>query len=171
MPKAKPTPSVEVLNSLFTYDEITGELRWKIVPKERVARAKVGDIAGAVMTNGYRMTCINYQKYLVHRLIWKMKTGSDAPFSIDHIDGDRLNNRFANLRAATQSQNGMNSKMRKNNTSGVKGVYWHQSNRWQAQIMLHRKVIVLGGFDKIEEAASAVAEAREKYHGQFARTA
>lgn len=170
MPRAKPTPSVESLSAIFVYDEASGELKWKKVPAEKVSRAKVGDIAGAVMMNGYRMICIEYRKYLAHRLIWKMKTGQDAPFSIDHIDGNRLNNRFANLRAATQSQNGMNSKMRKNNTSGVKGVYWGW-NRWQAQISIARKCIPLGGFDKIEDAAKAVEDARKKYHAEFGRAA
>lgn len=169
MPKAKPTPSVEMLNSIFVYDEATGELRWKQVPKERVTRAKPGDIAGAVTVNGYRMVCVNYQKYLVHRLVWKMKSGADAPFSVDHIDGNPLNNRMSNLRAATQSQNGMNSKMRKNNTSGVKGVYWGPDGKWRAAIMIHRKMIALGGFDRLEDAAAVVADAREKLHGEFGR--
>jgi hypothetical protein len=168
LPRAKPTPSVESLSAIFVYDDASGELKWKKVPDKKVSRAKVGDIAGAVMMNGYRMICIEYRKYLAHRLIWKMKTGQDAPFSIDHIDGNRLNNRFANLRAATQSQNGMNSKMRKNNTSGVKGVYWGLG-KWRAQIMIKRRMIALGGFDILGDAASAVAEARKKYHGEFAR--
>lgn len=170
MPKAKPTPSVEILNEIFSYDEASGELRWKVVPKERVVRAKVGAVAGAVMMNGYRLVCVNYQKYLAHRIIWKMKTGADAPFSIDHIDRDRLNNRFVNLRAATQSENGMNSKLPKNNTSGVKGVYWGQG-KWRAQISKHRKCFALGGFDRLEDAAAAVAAARTVYHGEFARVA
>lgn len=170
MPKAKPTPSVELLNSIFAYDEATGDLTWKKVPEERVVRAKVGQIAGAVTINGYRMVCVDYQKYLVHRLVWKMKTGADAPFSIDHIDGNPLNNRFANLRAATQSQNGMNSKLPKNNTSGVKGVYWGQK-KWRAQISIARKCIPLGGYDNIEDAAKAVEEARTKYHAEFGRAA
>jgi hypothetical protein len=169
MLRAKPTPSVEVLNSILSYDEATGELRWKKVPQERVVRSKVGEIAGAIMVNGYRLLCVNYQRYLAHRIIWKMMTGEDAPFSIDHIDGDRLNNRMSNLRAATQSQNGMNCKMRKNNTSGVKGVYWGW-NRWKAQISIARKCIPLGGFDDINEAAAAVEQARRKYHGEFGRT-
>lgn len=170
MPKAKATPSVEILNSVFAYSDATGDLTWKKVPNERIARAKVGQIAGAVMVNGYRMVCVNYQKYLAHRIIWKMMTGNDAPFSIDHIDGDPLNNRFSNLRAVTQSQNGMNSKMRKNNTSGVKGVYWGLG-KWRAQISIHRKVIALGGFDTIDDAAQAVSRAREKFHGEFGRAA
>lgn len=170
MPKAKQTPSVEALNEVFAYNEATGDLTWKKVPVERVVRSKVGQIAGAVMVNGYRLVCVNYQKYLAHRVIWKMMTGNDAPFSIDHIDGDPLNNRFSNLRAVTQSQNGMNSKMRKNNTSGVKGVYWGQG-KWRAQISIQRKVIALGGFDRIEDAAQAVSVAREKLHGDFARAA
>ncbi len=170
MPKAKTTPSVEILNEVFAYDETTGELTWKKVPIERVVRSKIGQIAGAVMVNGYRTVCVNYQKCLAHRVIWKMMTGTDAPFSIDHVDGDRLNNRFANLRAATQSQNGMNSKMRKNNSSGIKGVYWGQG-KWRAQISMHRKAFALGGFDRIEDAAQAVSQAREKLHGEFGRAA
>lgn len=168
MPRAKPTPSVEVLNWVFYYDEVTGDLKWKKVPEGRISRAKVGDIAGAITSNGYRMVCVNYEKYLVHRLVWKMKSGADAPFSVDHIDGNPLNNRFSNLRAATQSQNGMNSKLPKNNTSGVKGVYWGQG-KWMAQICLRRRTIPLGGFDKLEDAAQAVSSARTKYHGEFGR--
>lgn len=170
MPKAKATPSAEILNSIFSYDQATGELRWKQVPQGKIVRTKVGEIAGAVMVNGYRLVCVNYQKYLAHRIIWKMISGKDAPFSIDHIDGDRLNNRMSNLRAATQSQNGMNCKMRKNNTSGIKGVYWGLG-KWRAQISIRRRVIPLGGFDSIDDAATAVAQARNKYHGEFGRSA
>lgn len=170
MPKAKPTPSVEVLRTAFDYDESTGDLRWKTVPQERIRRAKVGDVACAIMANGYRLVCLGYEKYLAHRLIWKMMTGVDAPSSVDHIDGDVSNNRISNLRAATQSQNGMNSKMRKNNTSGIKGVYWGQG-KWRAQISIRRKCIALGGFDTIDGASEAVAQARQKYHGKFARAA
>lgn len=99
-----------------------------------------------------------------------MKTGIDAPFSIDHIDCDRLNNRISNLRAATQSQNGMNSKMSKNNTSGVKGVHWGADGKWRAAIIIKHRMIALGGFDRLEDAAAVVADAREKLHGEFART-
>lgn len=164
-----PTPAVEVLISLFVYDCETGILRYRRGVKG--AGKFVGDEAGYVCpTTGYRMLGVNYKRYLTHRLIWKMVTGKDAPNGIDHIDGNRINNRFDNFREADQSQNGANSKLSKNNKCGVKGVFWHV-NKWQAKIMLNRETINVGRFETLGEAAIAVAAAREKYHGDFARVA
>lgn len=167
--KSIPTPSVELLRELFVYDIDTGVLRYRRGVKG--AGRFAGDEAGYICpTTGYRMIGVNYKRYLTHRLIWKMVTGEDALNGIDHIDGTKLNNRFENFREADQSQNGANSKISKNNKCGVKGVFWH-INKWQANIMLNREKINIGRFERLEDAAAAVTEARKKYHGEFARVA
>lgn len=164
--KSKPTPPAELLHGMFAYDAATGVLRCRIAIKGRAAGAE----AGYVCPTGYRLIGIDYKRYLSHRIIWKMVKGEDAPDGIDHIDGDKLNNRIENLREADQSQNGANAKIGKGNKSGVKGVFWHL-NKWQAKIMLHRESINLGRYDRLQDAAQAVKEARERLHGEFARAA
>jgi hypothetical protein len=82
---------------------------------------------------------------------------------IDHVNRDSLDNRIANLRDVSQSENARNRPQQANSTSGVKGVYWHKaSQRWQAQIAVNGKQIHLGLFDTLDEAARArfIAEAR-----------
>jgi HNH endonuclease len=100
----------------------------------------------------------------MHRMIMGMPDGVE----VDHINGDTLDNRRANLRLATRSQNGKNVSIRKSNKSGVKGVCWI-ANRWVAQITVNMKHLYLGRFRNIEDARKAYNEAAKKYHGEFAR--
>jgi hypothetical protein len=89
---------------------------------------------------------------------------------IDHIDGNSSNNRIENLRGVTGSQNQWNRKKSVNNTSGIKGINWDkQKSKWVSRVMVNYKSIFLGRFDTLEEATVAVENAREKYHGEFAR--
>jgi hypothetical protein len=91
---------------------------------------------------------------------------------VDHVDGDGLNNRRSNLRIATRAENNRNAAVRKDNTSGFKGVHWHKGDgRWQAQIRVAGKRIRLGAFDTPEAAHAAYCEAAARYHGAFARPA
>lgn len=101
--------------------------------------------------------------YLLHRIAWKLMTGEEPPGTIDHINGDPLDNRWANLRAATPVQQLGNQRLHRTNTSGHRGVHPHKSGKWVAQI--GRKY--LGLFDTPEVAASVYeAAAREKF-GEF----
>lgn len=76
-------------------------------------------------------------------------------FETDHIDRNKLNNQKNNLRTVTQSQNNFNRGLRRNNKSGIKGVYWDSGvNMWRAQIRINGHAFNLGKFDKLEEAAS-----------------
>ena len=89
---------------------------------------------------------------------------------IDHIHGkeSKYDNRKSNLRVVTHSQNGMNRDLQSNNTSGVVGVSWFaKTNQWRAHIMVNRKFIHLGLFDKFEDAVKARKQAEEKYFGEF----
>jgi hypothetical protein len=97
-------------------------------------------------------------------------TGSWPKEQIDHINGDPLDNRWSNLREATQSQNNWNTRLSRNNTSGYKGVSWHKGERkWDATIMAYGKSHFLGRFKTKEEARDAYIDASKKLHGEFSR--
>jgi hypothetical protein len=160
--------TVDLLNHLFEYDKETGNLIWKIKPSSRGHHVKAGDIAGTLKSHGYLCVGINYNSYRAHRLIFLMHKGY-LPKTVDHINGDKLDNRIENLRAATVGQNQHNRKTNANNTSGYKGVSWSKAQKkWTARITLERKIIHLGYFANVEEAAEVVRKAREELHGDFA---
>jgi hypothetical protein len=99
------------------------------------------------------------------------------PKVTDHIDGNRLNNRIENLRSCTQSENCLNSKHRATSTSPYKNVYlqtcsnlqpnWKQN--WVVSITANRKRKYIGSFEDVELADLVATEARDLYHGQYAR--
>jgi hypothetical protein len=106
--KPKPLPPQEELQERFNYDPETGQLTWKKPPG---FRAKPGDRAGYLTTQGYLRVKWGQSHYRVHRLIWKLVYGEDPTegIEIDHINRDRTDNRLANLRLATPSENANNS--------------------------------------------------------------
>lgn len=102
----------------------------------------------------------------MHRLILDAYAGQ----KVDHRDGNGLNNKRSNLRLCTSLQNSRNMKIRKDNTSGYKGVIWHKhSKKWQANIKTAQGDLYLGVYDSKIEAASAYNIAARKYFGEFAR--
>lgn len=89
---------------------------------------------------------------------------------IDHKNGDTIDNRRANLRAATVADNARNTGLRSDNSSGFKGVIWHsQIGRWRAQLIMHGKKVSLGCYSSADDAARAWDEGARRYHGEFAR--
>jgi hypothetical protein len=168
----KPLPSCEELHRLFAYDPTTGKLTWRLKPHQKAQRIQPGDDVGTVKKGrgNYLSIGIGRKYYLAHRIIWKMTTGDDPADQIDHVDGDRLNNRWNNLRPASNGQNKWNSSLSRNNKSGVKGVCWDAGHKkWKAYISIGGKQSRLGRFASIDEAAVAVNAARTKLHGEFAR--
>lgn len=174
----KPLPSLEQLNALLSYDEHTGVLTWKIQPA--TSRANIGfnnkcggKVAGTINEHGYVVLGIGKcQYYLAHRIIWKMMTGADPADQVDHEDTNRSNNRWSNLREASNGPNIQNSRIRKDNKSGIKGVHWDKHhNAWKATLGLNGKQIQIGRFKSLEAARLALLTASQKMHGPFARTA
>ncbi len=120
--------------------------------------------------NGYAKRVINlgggrYKSGMMHRLI----LGSEDGVQVDHINGNKLDNRRSNLRIATHAENQRNRGKTKSNTSGVKGVALRKG-KWEARIRVDGKLLYLGRFDSIEEGAKAYDEAALKHHKQFANT-
>ena len=154
------------LHELLHYDSETGEFRWA----KRVSKQiRVGAVAGTLEVNGYRKIPIERGQYSAHQLAWFYMTGRWRSGLIDHRDGDRANNRWDNLRRATQSQNCANKRRARNNRSGFKGVTKTPSGRWSAAIQKNGRNRYLGIFTTPQEAHAAyMAEAR-KLFGEFAR--
>ncbi|MDQ0154944.1 HNH endonuclease [Robertmurraya andreesenii] len=120
--------------------------------------------------NGYAMRSYRkdgrYMKDRMHRLVLNAPKGYD----VDHINGNKLDNRKCNLRIATRSQNNYNKTTQSNSSSGFKGVSWSkQRNKWRARIHVNKKEIHLGFFEYAIDAALAYNEAAIKVHGEFAR--
>ena len=108
--------------------------------------------------------------YRAHHLAWFYVHGF-FPFSdMDHVNGNPSDNRIKNLRLATRSQNCSNSKLRKDNGYGVKGVTLRQNGRWIAQIQVAKKKFYLGSFGTAEAAHRRYHEAARELHGAFANT-
>lgn len=105
----------------------------------------------------------------MHREVMGLKY--KEPIEVDHVDpGKTLDNRRSNLRLSTREGNNRNTRTRKNNRCGLKGVCWDSRKRkWMAQIYCGKK-IHLGGFSTAKDAHEAYREAAKLYHGEFART-
>ena len=122
----------------------------------------------SVMNVGYAIRQdLNTKKFiLMHRHI----LNAPDKFLVDHINGDKLDNRKENLRLCTKSQNMMNRDKTINNTSGFKGVYFRKdTKKWGAQIKLNYKNISLGSYNTKEDAVKAHKNGLVKYHKEFAR--
>jgi len=159
--------SLERLREALSYDPNTGEFVW------RVARPglRAGTIAGTDHIKGYRTIKVDGTFYLAHRLAWFYVTG-EWPKQVDHRDTVKSNNRWANLRLATSSQNHANRGPNKNNSTGFKGVHkGHGYKRWTALICVRGEKMKLGLYDTPEEAHAAYAAAAVRYFGDFARMA
>lgn len=161
----KPLPDVQTLKDAFSYDPKTGLFvrRHREGVKRFVNTAWAGKPAFAVSHNaGYLHGNFDGQWYLAHRIAWKMVYGTEPP-EIDHINGDRRDNRIANLRPSSRSENGRN-KAHKPNATGVYGVYLHKaSGLYHARIVILGKVKSLGYFKNLEDAAKARETAKAKF--------
>lgn len=114
--------------------------------------------------HGYPKTVIKGVKIYLHNYILP----NNKKLFVDHINGNKADNRKNNLRFVTASQNLMNTKLRSDNVSGYKGVYYNKkNNRWYARITVNKKTINLGSSKDKEDAIKMRKEAEEKYFGEY----
>jgi hypothetical protein len=159
----------EELRSIFDYNPDTGVFIWV---RPSCLRTKVGDIAGSLKkTTGYLHIGYNKRVYLAHRLAWVYMYG-DIPDGklLDHKDMDKVNNKANNLRLCNRYENEKNVTLRKDNTSGYKGVSWNKARgMWIVNPMLKGKQIFLGYFSVKQEAIQAHKNFCIEHHGEFYR--
>lgn len=163
-PTSQPITQLE-LKERFNYNPETGIFIYKIY----IARMRPGDIAGNANTNGHIQIEINYKPYLAHNLAWLYMTGEwPKGFVIDHINRNYSDNKWSNLRKATNSQNQGNRKFHKLNKSGYRGVcYIKKKNLYQAQISIHNKKVWIGYFKTAELAYEAYLKVAKEHFGEF----
>lgn len=153
-----------VLEALH-YDPEAGVFTWLI---RRHNGLRPGDLAGCPTSEGYRKIVLDRHQYREHHLAWFYVTGQWPVYELDHIDGNPLNNRFANLRDEPPSVNQRNKVApNKNNTSGYLGVSWNQGG-WAAFITVSGKSLYLGKFTTREAASAAYWAAKAEHHGEEA---
>jgi hypothetical protein len=153
----------ERLKELLHYDPETGVFTNRMSR----GRAKAGAIAGC-LTKGYVRICVDGRLHEAHRLAWCYVNGCWPREQIDHINCVKSDNRIANLREATNTENARNAPGHRNTKSGKKGVY-PDGGRWRAMIY-NNNLIHLGCYATIDEAHAAYAAAARIHCGDFART-
>lgn len=177
----KPIISVETLRQLLTYDPETGKLTWLPRPREMFCDDRAWKIwntqhAGKTALNakshGYRHGPIFNKRVFAHRVAWALHYGHWPLGSIDHINGDQLDNRIPNLREVNHQGNARNSKRSVANASGVTGVGWYAPRgKWRARIRVDGRNITLGYFSDFGDAVAArkEAETRFEFHPNHGR--
>ncbi len=156
------TLTAEQLKTTLDYDVETGVFTWKIRPSKAV---KAGDVAGCVEKRiGYITIGIAGRIYKAHRLAWLYTHGEWPKGLIDHINGNKADNRICNLRDVFADGNSQNvRKPNVRNKSGFMGVIWFQ-NKWRASMSVNGKSKWLGDYSTPEEAHQVYLEAKRKYH-------
>lgn len=157
--------NIDRLRELFDLNFTTGELRWRVGR----GRARAGDIAGGLSGPGYLYVGVDGIPTLAHRIVFALVHGFVSEY-VDHKNGNRTDNRPSNLRAATNSQNSTNQRLRGTNRSGVKGVYWYaQRSKWLGQVTFNGRTHTVGYFNDLREAEAKVMAFREQLCKEFAR--
>lgn len=158
------TLTAEKLRQILSYDPDIGVFRWRSLPLKQ--SHMLGTIAGYRNKSnyGYCSISIGNKRYYIHRLAWLYVTGEWPKNSIDHIDGDRHNNCFDNLRDVTSAVNSENRHYpQSGNKSGYVGAYFRRG-QWYSGISVRGKSIWLGSHKSAEAAHSAYLQAKRKYH-------
>ena len=129
---------------------------------------EIGQIAGCVHKGkGYIHVKIKAKAFKAHRLVFLYHHGY-LPEFVDHIDGDKTNNKIENLRAATKEENCRNQKIRSTNKSGYKGVKWvEHCKKWQVEVCKNYKQLRFGRYEDLELAGLVAMEATDLIHGRF----
>lgn len=154
-------PTAERVRELLDYNAESGIFKWR----ETRGGVRVGTIAGRVNVNGYVEIGIDGRLLGAHRAAWMHANGAiPAGHVVDHIDGNKRDNRLVNLRVVTVSQNGRN-RHRPAGANTVVGVTWDKARRkWRADIKVGDKCVTVGRFDRHDDAQAAHVAAKAKHH-------
>lgn len=173
------------ISKILKCDVENGKLYWLPRSQEMFAdarnpdRAKIwnaryaGRLAFETVCNGYRHGSIFSRRYFAHRIVWLFATGNWPVNQIDHINGNRSDNRISNLRDVTKAENMKNMRVRSKSKSGSNGVYWYEAvQKWQVYISVNGKTKNLGSFADKNAAVAARKDAEAIYgyhanHGRF----
>ncbi len=171
--KQKELP-ISYLKECFEYNPLTGELTWKARPASHFENSKNGDagfnarfagtVAGCVMARGYVWITLCGRSHYAQRIAWAIYYGKYPDGIIDHDNGDRADNRIANLVESTSEKNSRNQKLRSTNTTGQMGVFLRKdTGKYRSFIQEGGKRIWLGSHDSYEEAVACRKAAEKKY--------
>lgn len=165
--------TLDRLHELLKYDPETGEFTNKV---RRSTNALAGAKCGCVNRHGYVVGRLDDRLYYMHRIAWAMIYGEwpAKGMDLDHIDGDKANNRIANLRLATRSQNMANRTPKTLPRSGHRGVHPNKAGRrppWRAIIAFEGKQLTIGYYETLEEAVAARQAAEAEHFKDYRRGA
>jgi hypothetical protein len=154
------------IRELFDYNQRTGQL----IRKVNCRGASKGVVGCKNPSDGYLGVRIDKEYYQVHRVIWFWMTGNWPKCQLDHKNGARADNRWNNLREATNGQNSLNQGLRKDNTSGAKGITFDKNrNKYRVRISISGVSYMIGRYDTLEEAKEWRKLAEEEFYGEFAK--
>ncbi len=150
------------LKKQLSYDPTTGKFIRVVALCNRI---RIGDVAGTPNGRGYIKLRVNARSpVFAHRLAWLYVYGY-FPKELDHINGNRSDNRIENLREVDRKQNCENQKLRSTNKTGFRGVYWNKlEQKYKAQVGHNRELHHLGTFDNLKEAVQAVRDFRNVHY-------
>lgn len=154
------------LKTILHYSALTGHFTWRVTRGGRGARTNAR--AGYLNGRGYRRIKVDQVSYPAHHMAWLYMTGEWRAGDIDHRNGRRDDDTWANLRPATRTQNCANRGINKNNTTGAPGVTFRRG-RFEASLMLAGVKTYLGSYETLTEAAEAYQTASVATRGVFAR--
>jgi hypothetical protein len=184
---AKSLPPISILRKLVRADSEAGKLYWLERPPVMFSSGAYGGQGASAMTwnktnagkeaftglrAGYFSGALLGKAHFAHRVIWALHYGKEPSGQIDHINGNKLDNRIANLRDVSQRENRRNCSRQKNNTSGVMGVSWDKGKqKWVATIFIDGRNVFLGAYKDISKAAAArkAADVAHGYHTNHGR--
>ena len=172
------------LRELLEYDPETGVLTWRERPRKYFKSDQSwkmwnGRHSGKVALthinpDGYKVGAVFSKVLRLHRVVWAIHYGSWPKQTIDHISGDKTDNRIANLRDVTHHENCKNRPIRSDNISGAVGVSWHAARKaWVVNIAVNKRQKYIGLYDEKADAiaARASAEIKYNYHANHGRQA
>lgn len=156
----------ELLHQKLHYDSETGIF----TRKEAQQKKFIGLIAGTINAKGYIAIRVCGIKYNAHRLAWLYIYGYMPKGMIDHINGNPSDNRLCNLRECSRMENMYNSKLKSNNTSGFKNVFWDKRlKKWKVQVRANKRNNYIGIYDNLDIAIKIAENAIKELHGDYTR--